>query len=63
MKRFPTNENTSMRLNITKRRVQLINEKTEEQQYFVIRDLIKGKPEGTRVQFKINCKQLNKVHN
>jgi len=54
-----------MGLSITKSRIDLINEKIEEQQYFVIHDLIDdtGKPEGTKVIIKIKCRQLSEVYN
>ncbi len=44
-----------MGLNITKNRIDLINEKTEQQQNFIIHDLIDeaGKPAGTKVVLKI----------
>ncbi len=55
----------SMGLNITKNRIDLINEKTEQQQNFIIHDLIDetGKPEGTKVVLKIKCRQLSEVYN
>lgn len=54
-----------MGLNITKSRIDIINEKTEEQQYFEIHDLTDdtGKPGGTRVVVKIKCRQLSGVYN
>ncbi len=54
-----------MGLRITKSRIDLINEKIEEQQYFIIHDLIDdtGKPEGTKVVLKIKYRQLDEVFN
>jgi hypothetical protein len=55
----------SMGLNITKKRIDLINEKTVPQQNFIIHDLIDetGKPKGTKVILKIKYRQLSEVHN
>ncbi len=55
----------SMGLNITKNRINLINEKIDEQEYFIIHDLVDdiGKPGGTKVIIKIKYRQLSEVYN